>query len=294
MTDATENTTKPPLGVGNILGESFSVSFQNIFGLAMIFLIAFLPPIALMFALVGSVLFDPAGQEEFWTDMVVNNPVAFWTGYGLFFIVGMLIGCFYFAAAIRLIFSARMGARAGILASLGSGFSATPRLFVTLTVFTILLIVVFSALGGGSFAVIGIALGPAGSIVGIVLGIGFFVLYLWVIGVFAPLASASVLENRWFSAIGRSISLTKGYRWPIVGLMVLVFLAIFVVSLILGVVSGLLSVLGIAGVIIGTILQIALSVVLYGVMVACITLIYARLVEIKEGRSIENLADVFS
>lgn len=291
MTDANVPANKPPLGVGSILGESFSLSFQNILGLGVIFLIAFVPLMLLIFATIGTVLFETAGQEEFFAEMMLNNPVMFWAGFGLFFLIVMLVTCFYFAAAIRLIFSARMGAKVGIMAAVGSGLSATPRLFVTLAALGIAFTVVIGLLVGIA-SVIGV--GGVGGILGFAVGIAILVLYFWVMGVFAPLASASVLENRWLSSIGRSIALTKGYRWPIVGLFVLLFLAIFVVSLVLGVLTGILSVAGVPGAIVAIIIEIGQSVVLYAVMVACITLVYARLVEIKEGTSMKGLAEVFA
>ena len=61
-------------------------------------------------------------------------------------------------------------------------------------------------------------------IAGILTGIGFVLLVvpgLWLYAVFSLVAPAVVIEGAGFGGLGRSAALTKEYRWPIVGALIL-------------------------------------------------------------------------
>src|SRR3546814_15392056 len=45
---------------------------------------------------------------------------------------------------------------------------------------------------------------------------------LWLLAVFAVVVPAIVVEGAGFGGLGRSIGLTKGFRWPILGAMTVI------------------------------------------------------------------------
>ena len=117
----------------------------------------------------------------------------------------------------------------------------------------------------------------------------FIVPGVWVYAVFSVTIPALVIERVGFGALGRSISLTKEYRWPIVLLMIISGAISIAISLagsyLIGLVPG--------AAIISMILFAVLYGVLYGVFGILAFLIYARLREIKDGFGVKDLVSVF-
>jgi hypothetical protein len=133
--------------------------------------------------------------------------------------------------------------------------------------------------------------------------VGFATLFLilpglWVYAVFSVFVPAIVLEGAGFGALGRSAELTKGYRWPIVGLGIVLFAVIIVVSVFLGIVLGLPLALfapsaGQDPSFVFTLLTLIVnalgSAVGNGFGALIVTLLYARLREIKEDVTLPTL-----
>jgi hypothetical protein len=119
---------------------------------------------------------------------------------------------------------------------------------------------------------------------------------LWIYAVFSVMPAAVVIERVGFGGLGRSAALTKDYRWPIVG----AFILITIISAIIGFVAMFLVGLMMAGaglgggaMVIGIIVLALITT--FGAALGAITvaLIYARLREIKEGASVQDIAAVF-
>jgi hypothetical protein len=136
-------------------------------------------------------------------------------------------------------------------------------------------------------------------VVGILVGVGFLLLVvpgLWVLAVFSVTPVAVVIERAGFGGLGRSADLTKGYRWPIVGANILImiiaaainFIAMFVIGLIIVPLGG-----NVTGTLIGVLGLGIITSVANGLAAILISLIYARLREIKEGASVRDIAAVF-
>lgn len=145
-----------------------------------------------------------------------------------------------------------------------------------------------------------------GILVAIVAGVGYLLLIvpgLYLTAMFYVYVPAIVFENKGFSGLGRSISLTSGYRWAIVGLMLIFFALVFAISLVIGVVAGVTSVLtvgvnGAADPGTGFFLVLGLfnavsSALVTPVGIIASALVFTRLREIKEGGSTEELLKVF-
>ena len=131
-------------------------------------------------------------------------------------------------------------------------------------------------------------------VIGILMAIGLILLIvpgLWVFAVFYVTAAAITIERAGFGGMGRSAALTKGYRWPIVGLFV-VFGIIVYGAVFIGVFIGgsLLGSIGVFGVLI---LISALSGLAGALLSISVALVYARLREIKEGVGVADIAAVF-
>jgi hypothetical protein len=138
-----------------------------------------------------------------------------------------------------------------------------------------------------------------GLLAGILVGFAAIALILpglWLYAVFSVMPAAVVIEKAGFGGLGRSASLTKEYRWPILGAIILIFIVNFLISVAaLFLVGLLISAMGgsTIGVVIGVLAFAALSAVGVGLGSIAIALIYARLREIKEGTSVRDIVAVF-
>jgi len=89
-------------------------------------------------------------------------------------------------------------------------------------------------------------------------------------------------------SLTRSAELTKGYRWPIFGLILLVIVGAAIVGAVLEAI-----VQAVAGDIVGSLFDAALQVYFTALASAVVAIIYYRLRVIKEGIDIERIAHVF-
>ncbi len=114
---------------------------------------------------------------------------------------------------------------------------------------------------------------------------------LWVLAMFSLMVPAVVIERAGLRGLARSAGLTKGYRWPVLGTLVLTGIcsAILngVIGFLIGFIGSLISDL-VANILVATIYPTSLAT--FGIAVA---LTYARLREIKEGVSVDQIAAVF-
>jgi hypothetical protein len=123
-------------------------------------------------------------------------------------------------------------------------------------------------------------------ILAVILGlVAMGVLYtMWFVSV-----AACVVDRRWpFSALGRSAQLTKGYRWRIFGLILLMFIASILASVVIELV---LTPFG--NIIVSFLASLAWS-ALWGAFYAIVVAVsYHDLRVAKEGMDIEQIAAVF-
>lgn len=267
MSNATVDTSAMPLGVGNIIGETFSIFFKNIIKIATL---AFVPSVL---ALIVSGLSIGWGMT-FGTADPLSDPGAIpGPGFGLGILVSTIFSMIAYGLTIGLLVQLAYDAKQNRNRSIGDYFSPAIR---------------------GLFPLVVLSLA-----VGILAGLGAILLVLpglWVYAVFSAVVPAIVIERAGFGAMGRSAALTKEYRWPILGtlLVVLILTAVlnFVVTFVLSFVVG-IGGSGFFGIIISLIVFGLIYAVSYGLSAVTIALIYARLREIKEGVSVDELAAVF-
>ncbi|MEO5756388.1 MAG: hypothetical protein ABIQ51_05975 [Mesorhizobium sp.] len=128
----------------------------------------------------------------------------------------------------------------------------------------------------------------------VALGAGLGALLLFVPGVILWLGwcvAVPVLIQERLGVLGsmsRSRVLTKGNRWPLFGLFVVLFLAVMAIQMVLGTITLLLG--GIVGAVGAALVSTASSMLLSIATAAT----YVELRQVREGTSVEELAEIFA
>ena len=270
MTDTNSTPAmKADLGIGRILGGTFSLYFKNF---PLFFGTVFMP-----YALYMLVVVDPINQS------LTVDPANPFGNLGQSFLVGglsMLLIIFLQAVLVRMSISLHGGQGAQLGAALRGA----------LTGFLPILLL--------------------GIVAGIATTLGFLLLIvpgLYILALLYVYVPAIVFEKAGFSALGRSEELTKGYRWAIVGIILVVFVINWIIT---GLYSAVIltTVVDFGGIIDGTvdpnmiaastpwwlnIVGSAINAFILPIGLIASGLVYARLREIKEGGSTGDLMRVF-
>ena len=258
MADQSVGATAP-LGVGQIVSECFSLLFSRI---GVFFLLTFIPTlisIAISTGYFGTGMYtgevDPAELMS-----AFSSPLSI--------VVLVVVPMVIYGLSTALIVCAAYDAKLGRPARIGQYFTIALARVVPVSLVSL--------------------------VVGIIVGIGFMLLLvpgLYLAALFSVAIVVVVLESMWFGALGRSIQLTKGYRWPILGALILLYLVVIGINLVLGLFSvALFSTSPILGIIVYS----AFGAIGSALLSIGFVLIYARLREIKEGVSVDAIAEVFS
>jgi hypothetical protein len=257
MTDASVGQPSAPLGAGSIISESFSILFGKFIQVVIITFVPLILGLLVSSALNGPEVAIGLAEPDF------SAPGA-GIGFALATIVNLVVYTLTTALLIQLAYDAKLGRPVQIGRYIGPALSVIVPLAILSIVATLLF-----AIGFALFVVPG----------------------LWIYAVFSVMAPAVVIERVGFGGLGRSASLTKGYRWPIVGTYFIAFIVVIIINVVAGLLVGLIATVG--GVVVGIILFAALSTVGTGLIGIMASLIYARLREIKEGVSVDQIASVF-
>lgn len=257
MTDATAVQPNAPLGVGSLLGESFSILFGNFIK---VFIVAFVPT---LLGVLISALFNGLDVAVGLAEPNFAEP-----GAGIAFALAMIANIAVYSLTTALLIQLAYDAKLNRPIHIGRYIGPAISVIVPLAILSI--------------------------VVGILFGIGFVFLIvpgLWIYAVFSATAPAIVIERAGFGGMGRSISLTKGYRWPIVGAILVAFICLMIINMIAAFLVGIIG--STAGVIVAALILTAVSTIGAGLISILVSLIYARLREIKEGVSVDQIASVF-
>lgn len=258
---------KLPLGVGAIIGESFSILFRKFLTVMALSAIPLLVSLGISGALIGWQMVLGGGDPAAFSDAATD--AGFWGKYGLAMLIQMAIYGITTALLVQLAYDAKLGQSR----SLGAYFG--PALGTAVPVAVLMIVTMFLVVLGS------IALVLPG---------------LWIYAVFAVTTPAVVIERAGFRGMGRSARLTKNYRWPILGALILVGLLTVALSFVTGFISALVSAplaSSSVGIVISVLVMALLQSVTLGLSSIAAALIYARLKEIKEGVSVDQLAAVF-
>ena len=262
MASEATNAPKTPLGVGAIISDSFSILFGNFVKVAILGFIG-----AFLGFVVNTVFFGfgvaTGSSEDFNFD-----PNTIFISSAVSTIINAVVYGFVTALLIQLAYDAKLGRRNTI----GAYFSAALPAIFPIVVLTLVI-----------------------SILSVIGMIALIVGALWVYAVFYVTAPVAVIEKGGFGSMGRSAALTKEYRWPIVGLFLVVVIISVILQMVGGFVVGGLGFLA-TGVVGQVIAGVGLSIIVglaYGFGGIAVALVYARLREIKEGVEVDQIATVF-
>lgn len=256
---STMNGTPLPLGVGDLIGATFKTFSLRVPGFLVLMLLPAVIYALLFVFILGTAIFS----AETMVDASPEDLATTMGAFGALTVVGLVSVVVYFvfsAAIAHLAADLSVGAAQGISTYLGVAFR------------NVLPIVILN-----------IVVGVLASI-----GMSFFLVPgLWILAVFSMVSVSIVAEGVGFSALGRSIELTREYRWPIVGGFVVMAIIVGIVSAIAGLVLSLIPV-------VGPIAAFPVQMALYGLLPIWFGLVYARLRLIKEGVGIDRVDEVFT
>ncbi|MGR3780159.1 MAG: hypothetical protein ACU0DT_02710 [Albimonas sp.] len=257
MTYQDAAAARPSFGAGRIIGESFSVFFRTFWK---ILLIAAVPTVA---AMLIAIAIRGAGPT-----LGLEEPEA---GEGLASLAVLLVDIPLLSLMTGLLVLLAYDVKQGRPRPVGRYFSIVLPNLVALVVLSLVVGILF---------VLGLTL--------------LIVPGLWVYAVYAVACPAVVIEGAGFRGMRRSASLTKGYRWPIVGVLVVIGVASYALSFAAAFGGAALLRTGVDGmIVVAAIVNALAAAMMYGLSGVALALIYARLREIKEGVSVSDLAAVF-
>lgn len=281
----------PPLGVGGLISAAFSALFKRfwlflLLGLLVILGVFLVLALAFGATILGGSALSGLAQGDVGDFATAGAPVVI----GLLALVGLfLAGTFTQAYQTAAGYDVFMAQDRGWGHYIRVGFSRMVPLFV---VYVVSIVVIVAAFFG--FAFVFQAIGLPGWIIVILFGIaGIGILML-----FSLVVPAVVVEGRWFSAFGRSWSLSRGYRWPILGFIVALLLIAFGIALVLGgVLGGIVAASGSEAVAVAAIvlqvLNFAIQILVTALFLIGYAVLFARLRNIKEGVTPDNVAATF-
>jgi hypothetical protein len=288
----TNATMSAPFGegdfrVGRVLSQSTTVFQRNFLALFLIGAIAYLP---IQAGLVWLATLRQGGAAS-----IGAIPPA---QLGLFAFLFVLVTVVFSMLSQAVILHVAFQNMRNRPASMVEAFKVGLRRFFPLLLLGILvgLVAILVLLGLGVVAGVTVAIsgGTTASTIATVLAtIGVIILGLAALAILYAMwfvaVAACVVDRRWpFSALGRSAQLTKGHRWRIFGLILLLFIVSMIVSI---VIELLLTPLG--NMIVSFAGSLAWSAIWGAFYAIVVAVSYHDLCVAKEGMDIEQIASVF-
>jgi hypothetical protein len=291
--------TLRPLGIGDVLDRVFAIYRARAIGLFVLGLILFVAIViawivlGIVFALVGQATFQRLSQQQ------TNDPAALLTnpafldlmgGILVYFLIGwlvtLLVGAVFTGAVIDAAAAAHLGQERSLSQSFVVGFQSSLRIF-----FAGVLVTIVVGLIGALFNVVSLNVNN-----GLVLFL-IFCVYLFVqvyvqASFFVAPVVATIERHGPISSLRRSWQLSTGFRWRIVGLVLLLFVlaaVLFVLVIFLvGLAVAANRTLGAIGVFIATFAAVPIWMPLFfGTM----TVLYYDLRVRKEGLDLQLAAE---
>jgi hypothetical protein len=151
------------------------------------------------------------------------------------------------------------------------------------------------AVAGGVMGLLGALISFVGWLIGLAI---FIAAAIWVLSI--SVAIPVVVQERQgvFGSIARSRALTKGSRWPVFGLFLVIGIIAMVIQLGFSLLFGLTvaSAGGISsvGAVVGAVGSSLVSSIFSTVFAVAIAVTYVELRQVKEGASVDQLAEIFS
>ncbi len=258
MTDTTTfDTPHVPLGVGRIIGDTFSVLYRK---LHIVLVLGFIP--ALIELKLGNLMNGASSGAE--GDLETFSQIL------AVVLLSWTISSIVTAAIVQMSYDARLNRPM----KLGRYIAATIRNLPAIVVLSVV---------ASLLSTLGLAL--------------LVVPGLWLYAVYSVTVPAIVIEGSGFRALGRSAELTRYYRWPVFLALALILLFVILITFVVVSVAPLTPVAFPAAIYIyfyvAPILEVAGSALSYGLVGIAVAMVFARLKEIKEGVGVGDLVEVF-
>lgn len=257
MSDTSAEPQHESLDIGSIIGETFATLRGNIVAVLILCGIPSLVSLLLTWGLFGAAFITGDFTEE-----PASLPAGIFVSVALLSVLSMAIYGLALALCVQLAHDFKFGEPVQVA-----------RYFQTALASLVPIVVVTIA-------------------VSLLAGIGFVLLIvpgLWIYAVYSVAIPAIVIERAGLGAMGRSIALTKEYRWPIVLLMVICG----IITIVFSTIGTLLAEFIPGGIVIDLVVSTIVYGIAYGVFGILMFLIYARLREIKEGVGVKDVVSVF-
>jgi len=259
----------PPLGVGAIFRDTFSILLRQIVPIITIGFVA---------TVISTQIYAQMGPFKLQLDL----PSVIAARVILFAIPQIAIYATIAAFVVRLSYDAKLERpvkiKRYILPTITSAF-----------VLTILGVIVMTTLLGSMFLTL--YLDVLSTLEIIILARAGFWLLLWLWAPISIIGAIIVIERTGIRGLSRSLTLTRSYRWVTAGVLYLAVACLFLFHVAYGFLVAWIA--GISSLSAAKLLGSAFDSL--GVVIFCIliTLIYARLCEIKEGVSLDRIDAVF-
>ncbi|MDQ7250656.1 hypothetical protein [Dongia sedimenti] len=273
----------PRFAVGTVISTSLSVLFANVWSFLLIILAVGLPAAVLIG---GSVAVMAGASRGTGVEGGIDLAGGGATQVLFLIFIAILAVLAYLLIQAAVTYGALQslrGRKAGIGACISSGLAALPRVFLAGLIFSVTMGIVGFILA----RLIGELLAGGGVATGILAGLVMAAFFIFVVILFWVFIPAIVVERDGpIDCFARSLALTKGRRWAIFGILALVFVANWVISLLgqfLGEIAPIAS--GVINLVAGLFFM-ALSAVL-----AAVGYYYLRAE--KEGIAIDDVVAVF-
>ncbi|WP_417677515.1 hypothetical protein [Roseibium sp.] len=271
MTGSTFRPPKISLGVGSLITESFSLLFRN-----------FVLIVAIAFAqnLLGNLISGLLVGYE--VAIEVKAPNITTTGeavaYVLSFLSKTIADCLGTILLVQLVYEIKLRQPVRLVRLFDRVPSVILPMFGLNLAFSLLAIEVLLE------NITRLSLGSVGYLL-------LCIPQFWLYSVFFVMAPAIVIEHLGVNGLGRSAGLTKGYRWPIMGLVTLINVVFLAVAI--GMIYVIDVVINLGGSAAGMILYSMVLALDSGFVCVLFVLTYVRLREIKEGVNVNQIASVF-
>ncbi|WP_102958130.1 hypothetical protein [Mangrovicella endophytica] len=260
---------RPPLGVRVLMERTFQLlkaAFLPLVGTCLVYFVL---------VQIGTIFVTPQllglGIQPMPVDDAISTgatPIQIVIGAAGFLVAFLVFSVFY-GAMLDIALKRDAGEPANFGSAVGKGFRFTVPMFLAFIVLAILI-----ALGLMAFVVPGI----------------------WLIGVYGLVPVVMIAENRARGVLGRTRKLTKDYRWPLIGFFALLYVALFVISFLVGVIAALITpnLTNMTQIIIRSLLIDApVGAITTALLIAGFAVAYRRMIEIKEGDGTDALRTVF-
>ena len=272
----------PRFAVGGVISAGLSVVFANILRFLVIILAIGVPAVVLIVGCAAATMAGGFSQGDGFNFALNGSEVL---TFLIFVVIAFISLVAYLLIQAALAFGALQHLRGGpvsIGACLSNGLAALPRVVLA----SLVLAVVGGLIGIVVALILSVVMSALG-LFGLIVGIGAVVLFLFAITMIWVFVPAIVVERAGaLACFGRSMELTRGRRWQIFAILVLLTIANWVVSFISNALAN------VAPVVSGTVDVVSgLFFLALGSVMAAVGYYYLRAE--KEGLGIDDIAAVF-